>query len=359
MGLVQSLAFLDPATALAAGGLLMFLASLLFWPRGGLVGYWQRGRRLVARVRLEDALKHIYTTELSGHLASLLSMAGALQVTLDRAAEVVENLQERGLLASTTPEMHLSVEGRSYALGVIRAHRLWEQHLAERTGVAESEWHRRAERQEHFITPEEANGLAARLGHPTHDPHGDPIPTAGGEMVDGGARELSSLVRREAGRIVHIEDEPEAVYAQIMAEGLYPGLVVRMLECTPQRIRFWANGEEHVLAPIVAGNVSVLPLTIEEAEELPEGQRLSGLARGARARVVRLSPRCRGSERRRLMDLGLLPGTVVMAELESPSGNCRAYRVWDALIALRREQGDMIQVVVDRRSGDANRRSNE
>ena len=88
MGLVQSLAFLDPAKALAAGGLLMFLASLLFWPRGGLVGYWQRGRQLVAQVRLEDALKHIYTTELSGHLASLLSIAGALQVTLDRAAEV-------------------------------------------------------------------------------------------------------------------------------------------------------------------------------------------------------------------------------------------------------------------------------
>ena len=48
------------------------------------------------------------------------------------------------------------------------------------------------------------------------------------------------------------------------------------------------------------------------------------------------------------MDLGLLPGTMVTAELDSPSGNCRAYRVRDALIALRLEQGDMIQVVFER-----------
>jgi DtxR family Mn-dependent transcriptional regulator len=347
-GTVSSLAVLDPATALAAGGLLVMLGSLLFWPKGGIWGRWQRATRWAARVRLEDALKHIYATELGGRQASLQSMAGALQVTLDRAAEVIEDLQGRGLLASTAPVMELSVEGRSYALSVIRAHRLWEQHLAEQTGVAETEWHRRAERQEHFITPEEADGLAARLGHPTHDPHGDPIPTAGGEIVQGGARELPLLESREAGRIVHIEDEPEAVYAQIMAEGLCPGLVVRMLERTPQRIRFWANGEEHVLAPMVAGNISILPVTSEEAEELPEGQRLSGLPRGHRARVVGLSPRCRGSARRRMMDLGLLPGTIVAAELDSPSGNCRAYRVRDALIALRLEQGDMIQVVFER-----------
>jgi len=124
-------------------------------------------------------------------------------------------------------------------------------------------------------------------------------------------------------------------------------LVVRVLERTPQRIRFWANGEEHVLAPMVAGNISVLPVTLREAEELPEGERLSGLARGGGARVVRLSARCRGPERRRLMDLGLLPGTMVTAELDSPSGNCRAYRVRDALIALRLDQGDMIQVVFE------------
>ena len=109
-------------------------------------------------------------------------------------------------------------------------------------------------------------------------------------------------------------------------------------------IRLWANGEEHILAPIVAGNISVVPGTLEAAREIAQGQRLSGLARGVPARVIRVSPRCRGLERRRLLDLGVLPGTLVMAEMDSPSGNCRAYRVRGALVALRREQGDMIEL---------------
>lgn len=346
-GPARELAVMDPLAGLAAGGLAVLFVTALFWPRGGLVGRWNRGRELVARMRVEDALKHLYTAELGGRRPTLQSLAGALQVTLNGATEVVEELQGRELLAAAVPDMRLSAEGRSYALNVIRAHRLWEQHLAERTGVAEAEWHRRAERQEHFITPEQADRLSARLGHPRYDPHGDPIPTAEGEIAVGGARGLPSLEVNRAGRIVHVEDEPEAVYAQILAEGLYPGLAVRVLERTAQRVRFWANGGEHVLAPMVAENVSVIPEPGVEAEEYPGGQRLSDLQSGDRGRVMRLSARCRGVERRRLMDLGLLPGTVVTAEMESPSGNCRAYRVRDALIALRQEQADLIQVTLE------------
>ena len=57
-----------------------------------------------------------------------------------------------------------------------------------------------------------------------------------------------------------------------------------------------------------------------------------------------LSPQCRGPERRRLMDLGILPGTVIQAELVSPSGDPTAYRIRDALIALRKEQADWVRV---------------
>jgi DtxR family Mn-dependent transcriptional regulator len=145
--------------------------------------------------------------------------------------------------------------GREAALHVIRAHRLWERHLADDTGFAEAEWHQLAEHYEHELTPGQADELAARLGHPTHDPHGDPIPTPGGELIGHGGRPLALLSIAEVARIVHIEDEPETVYAQLVAEGLYPGQWVRLLEVTPQRVRFWANGNEHVVAPIVAANI--------------------------------------------------------------------------------------------------------
>ncbi|MDH3402564.1 MAG: ferrous iron transport protein A [Acidobacteriota bacterium] len=73
-------------------------------------------------------------------------------------------------------------------------------------------------------------------------------------------------------------------------------------------------------------------------------ERLSGLAIGERGRVVALAPALRGAERRRLFDLGLIPGTEVEAELRSPGGDPTGYAIRGAVIALRREQADQVQV---------------
>ena len=75
-----------------------------------------------------------------------------------------------------------------------------------------------------------------------------------------------------------------------------------------------------------------------------ESRRLSELALGETAEVVAISRASRGAERRRFFDLGILPGAAVSVELISPGGDPTAYRVRDALIALRRDQADMILV---------------
>jgi DtxR family Mn-dependent transcriptional regulator len=118
---------------------------------------------------------------------------------------------------------------------------------------------------------------------------------------------------------------------------------VRVLERTPERVRFEADAEEVVLAPVLAANVSVAVLQDGAAMRGPFAQ-LTSLALGESARIIGLSTACRGKERRRLLDLGLVPGTVVTAELASPGGDPIAYRVRGALIALRSEQTDRIQV---------------
>jgi DtxR family Mn-dependent transcriptional regulator len=143
---------------------------------------------------------------------------------------------------------------------------------------------------------------------------------------------------------VHIEDEPAVVYAQLVAEGLHPGLVIRVIEANPERIRFLADGKEQVLAPLLARNVSVLPLTQEQVAELKPTASLADLRPGQTGRVVNISPACRGLERRRFMDLGILPGTVIKAEMVSPSGDPTAYRIRGALIGLRREQAALIHI---------------
>jgi DtxR family Mn-dependent transcriptional regulator len=275
------------------------------------------------------------------------SLAGALSISTDDAAQLAARMEERSLLRSGEDGFHPTAEGRDYALQIVRAHRLWERYLADRTGIHESEWHGAAERREHALTPAEADALAARLGQPRFDPHGDPIPTREGELVTPEAVPLHAAAVDRPLRIVHIEDEPETVFAQLAAEGLQVGMQVRVVESTPGRIRFWADGDEHVLAPVLAGNVSVT-LVAEEDEERLEGdapsQRLSALAVGESGEILFISRACRGLERRRLMDLGIVPGTRIEVMMASPTGDPIAYRIRGTTVAIRRSQTQHIHV---------------
>ncbi len=334
----------QPVIALLVASVLSLAAVSLFWPEGGLVGRWQRYKRLTSRELAEDGLKYLYKAELKGEKPSLQSLAGTLEVSADRSAQLVAELEEHEMLTSEGGEIRLTPQGREHALLVIRAHRLWERYLAEQTGFDEAEWHGQAEQREHRFSAEELQALSAKLGNPSYDPHGDPIPTAEGEIVPHGGVPLTALGSERTARIVHVEDEPDAIYAQLVAEGITPGLTVRLIEVTPQRVRFWTNGDEHILAPIVAANISVTPLAPAEAEPIQTGERLTALKLGEQARVSQLSARLRGAERRRFLDLGILPGTEIRAELISPGGDPVAYQVRGALIALRSEQADLIYI---------------
>jgi len=296
------------------------------------------------RVHSEDALKHIFKCEREGRRPTVQSVAGTLQISLDEAADLITKMASHHLLQMDGEEFNLTDEGQEYALQIIRSHRLWERHLADETGFDEAEWHDLAERREHELSPAEVEALAARLGHPTHDPHGDPIPTANGELISHGGQSLTTLWAGQPARIVHLEDEPALVYTQLVAEGLHPGLTVRVIEKSPERIRFWADGRERTLAPIFANNISVTPLPEDYPVECSPCERLNELKPGQQGQVVNISATCRGPERRRFMDLGILPGTVITAEMRSPSGDPTAYIIRGAVIALRQEQAKLINI---------------
>ncbi len=333
----------DPLITLLIFLFVMGMLAWLFWPDRGLFWEWQRNSQLTERVLSEDALKYIHSREMQGMQPSVHGLAGKLKVSQNRAAEVLSRLEANHMVDIHTGSIKLTEDGREYALRIIRAHRLYERYLADETGFEEAEWHEMADRFEHRITTEDLDALSMQLGHPTHDPHGDPIPTRNGAIEPIDEQPLTALAINEPAVIVHIEDEPEAIYAQLVAEGLLPGMEVRLLRSDPQRVRFWAGGDEHVLAPIFAANLLVRPMDDAHALE-PVGEPLSVLRPGERGRVVGISQRCRGVERRRMMDLGILPGTVIQAELESPGGDPVAYRIRDAVIALRGTQAENIRV---------------
>jgi DtxR family Mn-dependent transcriptional regulator len=293
------------------------------------------------RASVEDALKHLYWCEEQTQTATAESLAGNEGVSSAEAGRVLGLLPGAGLAVFRDGVFHLTDPGRRYALQVVRAHRLYETYLAQETGFHETRWHQRAHDKEHHLTTEEVAELAQRLGHPRFDPHGDPIPTAEGRMPKLAGKPLSNWPAGLTARVVHLEDEPEAVFAQLVAIGMCPGLIVRVVSSTPHRIIIETEGRQHVLAPIVAANITVVEAPTAVTEQ---GQPLSQLRPGTRGRVLALSPRCRGAERRRLMDLGLVPGTIVENELRGPMGDPTAYRVCDTLVALRREQADSVLV---------------
>jgi DtxR family Mn-dependent transcriptional regulator len=334
----------DPLTALLVAALITAGGVLVFWPDRGLYWRWQQARRLTGRVLIEDALKHIHESEMEGRRATMQSLAGALQVTPDRVADLLPQMEERDLLHVEGDHYRLTPEGRDYALHMIRAHRLWEHYLSEHSGFTTHEWHDLAHRQEHLLSPEEVEALSLQLNRPTYDPHGDPIPDAEGKMAAPRGQPLTALGPDQVARIVHLEDEPPAVYAQLVALGLHPGMEVRLLDSEPQRLRLWIAGNEQILAPVVAANVTVVPLPDQVLAEPASTERLSDLKPGEKAVVSGLAPGCRGSERRRFLDLGILPGTAIEAEMISPSGDPTAYRVRGALLALRREQAEFIEI---------------
>jgi DtxR family Mn-dependent transcriptional regulator len=307
-------------------------------------GWWRRWlRRLPERVLTEDALKHLYSCQEGNSPGSIDSIAGALEVRRDTAARLTYRLEKRGLILAEPQGIRLSDEGRQYALQVIRTHRLWEQYLAERTGVHESEWHALADRVEHELTPDQVDALAQHMGDPVFDPHGDPIPSASG-MVRRPAGQLLSTV--DAGtmvRIVHIEDEPESSYRILRDAQLQSGMIVTVTDSTPLGIEVDTGAGRCQLGPIVAANVTVQRLDAALAGRVSL-RRLSSLAQGETALVTDISPGCRGVERHRLLDLGLVPGTIVKAEFASPSGDPVAYKVRGALIALRAQQAEMIHI---------------
>lgn len=338
---------IDPLIALLIGIGVLLVVGFAFWPQSGLFWKLQKRQELTEKVLIEDTLKYIFKCERNHKTATVESLAGALSTSLAQASEILALTQARGLLELSENSFSLTDAGKRTATQIVRAHRLWERYLADTTGYDEGDWHQQAERLEHKLSEEEMDRLSASLGHPTHDPHGDPIPTRRGEWISHGGIPLSDLALGTLSRIVHIEDEPDVIYAQIVAEDLHLNMVVEVDEISANRIRFWTNDQEHVLAPIVAANISVVPLAEENHDLQIEGVPLDSLQPGQSGIVTGISSLSRGVERRRLFDLGIIPGTEIDVEMVNPGGDPTAYRIRGSVIALRNSQARQIRVKMD------------
>ena len=281
--------------------------ALIAMPRVGAVALWRRYRSRREQARSEDALKHILAWKHRSKLASLQSLAGALRMAPSTALRIATRLESKGWIKVGGSGIGLTSSGERRALRVVRAHRLWERHLSDDADMPMARLHQAAEKAEHALSRDEVARLDAHLGHPEHDPHGDPIPSADGTVAELDALSLNEWPLDAPARIVHIEDEPDAVFRRILSAGLRPSQVVRVLKRDSRSLVVEANAREQRVDRAVAASIEVVEASDDDLVPA-DATRLSDLRAGTLAEVVALGPQCQGFSRRRLLDLGLTPG---------------------------------------------------
>lgn len=323
-----------------AGALLLIY---IFIPRFGALALYRNWRAARQREQVEDALKHLLDREQAGRHASSASLAGTLDLRRVKTTALIASMESQGLVESRGSELHLTAEGERWAMHIVRAHRLWERYLADEARMPLEKVHGEANRREHGLTAEQLDQIEAALGHPSRDPHGDPIPTREGKLASDVRTPITSWQADRPARIVHLEDEPAIAYQQITAVGLRLGQTIRILESTPERYILSDGENEYRLAPAVAANVHVAALP--EGAVMPAGTiSLDELKHDQRAEIVTLDEAVQGFTRRRFLDLGMTPGTKIYPELGNFFGDPRGYRVRGTLIALRKDQAAQIWV---------------
>ncbi len=298
------------------------------------------------RVLFEDALKLLHDRQSEGLSANIEDFASSLGVSRQKAERIIRRLEQMGLLVRSTPDgIQATEEGRRVALRIVRIHRLWERYLAEETGLPAHDWHRRAHELEHLTTDEDLEFLERNLGFPQYDPHGDPIPSAEGSVPPLRGDRIERAQPGETLIVSHLEDEPQASYAELLSHGLAVGIPIRLNRVGEHEVRLESQGQTVEITRQAAENLWVRRAELRpDQRAMLDGRTLASLRIGEWGVVRGISPRVRGLQRTRLLDLGFVPGSRITPEFCSPSGYPIAFRVRGTLIALRRDQAGLIFV---------------
>jgi DtxR family Mn-dependent transcriptional regulator len=205
----------------------------------------------------EDYLKQILL--LSGGRASVTtrSLAERLRVRAPSVTGMIQRLAVLGLVDHQRYRgVRLTDPGRLVALEVLRHHRLAETFLTRTLGYGWDEVHEEAERLEHVISERLEARIDQALGHPTHDPHGDPIPDSTLTMPCGAPdTRLSALAPGSAGRLTRVGAQDPSSLALLTRLGLEPGARVEIIEVGQSSVRVGLGGRQVEVPGALAENL--------------------------------------------------------------------------------------------------------
>jgi DtxR family Mn-dependent transcriptional regulator len=177
----------------------------------------------------EDYLKAIYGLSESGDPASTTAIATVLDIQPASVTGMIKRMAETGLLEHIPYRgVRLTERGSMEALRVLRRHRILETYLCERLGFSWDDVHAEAERLEHAASDRLIERMAAALEFPSHDPHGAPIPTRGGQIEPTDPATLADARLGDRLRIRAVRDEDAETLRSLAEEGLLPGVSVEV-----------------------------------------------------------------------------------------------------------------------------------
>jgi DtxR family Mn-dependent transcriptional regulator len=184
---------------------------------------------------VEDYTKAIFALESRGEEpVSTNALAERLEITPGSVSAMLKRLDELGLITHIPYRgVRLTPDGRRIALEVIRHHRLLESYLSEALGMPWDRVHAEAEVLEHVLSEDLEALIAAKLGHPTVDPHGDPIPSADLELDEPATERMESLEPGDEGLFVRVSDSDPAMLRYLAERGIAPGDRFAILERQP------------------------------------------------------------------------------------------------------------------------------
>jgi DtxR family transcriptional regulator, Mn-dependent transcriptional regulator len=211
---------------------------------------------------MQDYLKTIYKLQQDHPAVSTSAIADRLHVTAATATNMVKRLA--GLKLLSYARYHgftLTPAGQRIALEVIRHHRLIELYLARELGVGLDKVDSEAERLEHVLSEDVEARMAATLGNPAQDPHGDPIPTPDGTMRGVRYPKLEKLSPGETGIVAHVSDRSPQVLRQLTRLGILPGVALKMMSHRLGSCRVEINGRQLALPRALCEGVHIQPTT--------------------------------------------------------------------------------------------------
>ena len=210
---------------------------------------------------VEDYVKAIYMLEGSGVAASTNALAARLDVTPAAVSGMLRKLAGLGLVEHEPYRgVRLTERGRFVALEVIRHHRLLELFLVESLGMGWDEVHAEAEVLEHVLSEELEELIAAKLGNPTLDPHGDPIPSRELSIADDvGSCDLYQLEPGSSGTFVRVSDADAEMLRFLTERGIRPGMRIVVLERQPfdGPLSVRVGKQVHVLGAVLSRAIRV------------------------------------------------------------------------------------------------------